>query len=317
MKQKFNPYKITAPLLTIFIFCISNTSFAQQDPESTQYLYNMSILNPAYATDDPETINLGAFYRAQWVGAVGGPTTGMFFAHTPIAKKMEGGISIVHDEIGDVVRETNVFLDYAYVLTLNDWSKLSFGIKAGATFFSTNYNGFIYSDPEPDPAFSENLSRTFPNIGMGAFFFGENFYAGLSAPNLLKSKHLEKDSGIVALGKEEIHFFLTGGYIFELDEKWKLKPNFMTKAVGGAPLSMDLNANILYNDRLEFGLGYRFGDAMNAMVNFKINRALRIGYAYDHTVSNLGRFNNGTHEIMLLFDIDLFGMGMDKSPRFF
>lgn len=309
--------KYKAILFFGFIYLCSWKGYSQQDPESTQYLYNMSILNPAYATDDIETINLGAFYRAQWVGSVGGPTTGMFFAHTPIAKKMEGGISIVHDQIGDVVKETNVFLDYAYVLTLNRWSKLSFGLKAGATFFSTNYNGFIYSDPDPDPAFDGNLSRTFPNIGMGVFFFGDNFYAGLSAPNLLKSKHLEKDSGIVALGKEEIHFFLTGGYVFELDEKWKLKPNFMTKAVGGAPLSMDLNANVLFNDRFELGIGYRFGDAMNAMFNMKVNKSLRIGYAYDHTVSNLGRFNNGTHEIMLLFDIDLFGMGMDKSPRFF
>lgn len=303
----------------IFILFISLVSNAQQDPQYTQYMYNMSVLNPAYATDNADVINFGALYRAQWVGSVGGPTTGSFFAHSPIAKKVEMGLSIIHDEIGDVVKETNVFVDFAYVLKLNETNKLSFGVKGGATFFSTNFDGFVYSDELPDPAFANNLSKTFPNIGVGTFYFGENYYLGLSSPNLLKTKHLEKQDGIVETGVEEIHYFFTGGYVFNLNDNLKFKPAFMTKAVSGAPLSVDITTNFLINNVFEIGAGYRWDDSVSGLVNFKITPALRIGYAYDYTVSNLGRFNSGSHEIMVLFDLNKKGKnnGYDKSPRFF
>ena len=295
---------------------------AQQDAQYTQYIYNMSVLNPAYATDNADAINLGGLYRAQWVGSVGGPTTGTFFGHAAFGKNVEGGLSIIHDQIGDVVKETNVFADFAYVLPLNESHKLSFGLKAGATFFSTNFNGFVYSDVLPDQAFANNLSRTMPNVGVGTYYFGENYYLGFSAPNLLNSKHLEKQDGIIRTGSEEVHYFLTGGYVFTLNDKLKLKSAFMTKAVSGAPISIDVTTNVLINNVFEAGIGYRLGDSMSGLVNFKVTPTLRVGYAYDYTLSNLGRFNSGSHEIMLLFDLSKSGNnnttnGYDKSPRFF
>ena len=293
-------------------------SMAQQDPQYTQYMYNMSVINPAYATEG-EDINVGALYRTQWVGTVGAPNTGSLFVHVPLQEKIQVGLSIINDQIGNVVNETNVYADFAYILSLGSKTKLSLGVKAGASFFNTNFNDFIYSDVLPDPAFANNLSKTFPNIGAGAYVFGANYYVGFSAPNLLNSKHLERDSGILANGVEEIHFFLTGGYVFELNEQLKLKPAFMTKAVSGAPLSLDLTANLLINNVLEVGAGYRFDDAVTGLANFRITPSMRIGYAYDYTLSNLGRFNSGTHEIMILFDINKIGnsKGYDKSPRFF
>ena len=252
----------------MFLVCIS--VFSQQDAQYTQYMYNQNVLNPAYATDDADIVNFGALYRAQWVGSVGGPTTGSFFAHSVIGKRLEGGLSLVHDQIGDVVKETNIYADIAYVIPMNESTKLSLGIKAGATFFNTNFNGFVYSDPIPDPAFAENLSRTFPNIGVGAFYFGDQFYVGFSAPNLLESEHLDNDNGIVTSGVEAVHFFLTGGYVFNLNDNLKLKPAFMTKAVSGAPLSVDMTANVLIQNKLEFGIGYRLDDSVSALANFRI-----------------------------------------------
>lgn len=310
-------YKNIKYIIQSFLLLVGVMTFAQQDPQYTQYMYNMSMLNPAYATDNPESINLGLLYRAQWVGSVGGPTTGTFFAHSPITNRVEGGISVMHDEIGGVVKETKVFADIAYVIPVGETHKLSFGIKAGASFFSTNFDGFVYSDPLPDPAFAANLSKTFPNIGVGAFYFGEQFYLGFSAPNLLRSKHLEQDSGVVVNGVQEIHMFMTGGYVFQLNDQLKLKPAFMNKMVAGAPISLDLTVNALFNENFEIGLGYRFDDSIIALVNMKVAPPLRIGYSYDYTLNNLGRFNSGSHEIMLLFDISTASKGYDKSPRFF
>lgn len=317
MKNRFLKYLITTALILM-----AAKSSAQQDPMFTHYMYNMSVINPAYATDNADVLNLGGLYRAQWVGAVGGPTSGTFFAHKSISKQVELGISVVHDQIGDVVNENNVFVDFAYVLPVSEKTKLSFGAKAGATFFDTNFNGFEYTDPELDPAFANNISKVFPNIGAGMYLFGENYYAGISVPNLLMTKHLERQDGIIADGVEAMHYFITGGYVFTFNgnDNFKLKPAFMAKAVSGAPLSIDFTTNVLINNKFELGVGYRHGDSVSGLTSFYLTPTLRVGYSYDYTLTNLRNFNSGSHEVFLLFDIDFgkfSGNGYDKSPRFF
>jgi len=306
-------------ILLYITFFLSITSVsAQQDPEYTHYMYNMSLVNPAYATGVPAMMNFGGLYRSQWVGAVGAPKTFTFFGHTAISEKVEAGISFISDDIGDgAKKENNVYADFAYVLDLGGKNKLSLGLKAGISSMQTNFNGFRFNDPAVDMAFAENINTTKPNIGVGAYYFRDNLYVGLSVPNLLKSKYIEEKSGVNAFGSDNIHTFLTAGYVFQLDDMWKLKPAFMTKIVKGAPLSIDLTANVLYNNKFEFGAAYRIDDSVSALFNFNVTPTLRVGYAYDYTLTNFGQFNSGTHEIMLLFDLDLLGKGFDKSPRFF
>jgi len=200
--------------------------------------------------------------------------------------------------------------------------RLSFGAKAGATFFDTNFNGFVYSDPLPDPTFQNNISKVFPNIGAGMYLFGKNYYAGVSVPNLLMTKHLERTDGITTTGVEQMHYFLTGGYVFTFNgnDNFKLKPAFMARAVSGAPLSLDITTNVLINNKFELGAAYRNGDSVSGLASFYITPTLRIGYSYDYTLTNLRNFNSGSHEVFLLFDLDfakLSNKGYDKSPRFF
>lgn len=306
-------------LFISFFFYIATVS-AQQDPEYTHYMYNMSVVNPAYATGTPAMINAGGLYRTQWVGAIGAPKTYTFFGHSALSEKVEVGISLVSDDIGDgAKKENNFYADFAYVLNLGGKNKLSLGLKAGFSALQTNFNGFVLQsgNAATDAAFAEDINVTKPNIGVGAYYFRDNFYVGLSAPNLLKSKQIEEKSGINAYGSEEIHTFLTAGYVFQINDMFKFKPASMAKFVKGAPVAVDITANFLYNEKFEFGAAYRINDAVSALFNINVTPSLRVGYAYDYTLSNLGQFNSGTHEIMLLFDIDLLGKGYDKSPRFF
>lgn len=307
-------------LVIICISLVSTQVKAQQDPQFTNYMYNMSVINPAYATDNVGVINMGGFYRTQWVGAEGSPKTATLFVHTPINEKIEMGLSVVSDAIGDVVHENNIYVDFAYVLPVSDKNKISFGVKGGVTFYDANFDGFVYTDPNPDAAFASNINQTFPNLGLGTYFFSENYYIGFSAPNLLSTKHLEQKDGIEVMGIEAIHYFLTGGYVFDLKENLKFKPAFMVKGASGAPLSVDLTANVLINNFIEFGVGYRVDDSVCGLANIYVTPNLRVGYSYDYTVSNLGDFNSGTHEIFILFDLDKSNISSkkyDKSPRFF
>lgn len=306
-------------ILFIILFFYKDIA-AQQDAQYTQYMYNMSVVNPAYATANLGVVNFGTLYRTQWAGAVGAPKTLTFFAHTPFNKKVELGLSLISDDIGDgLVKENNFYADFAYLLKLDEKHSLSLGIKAGISTFDTNFNGLRLPEFQDDVAFNDNINSSFPNIGIGAFYFAENYYAGISAPNLLSSKHLENNEGIAKIGAEEIHVFITGGYVLELNDQLKFKPSFMARGVKGAPLVFDISANVLFNDRFEGGLSYRLDDSVSALFNIKALPSMRIGYAYDYTLSNLGSFNSGSHEIFVLFDLDLRSLkkGYDKSPRFF
>ena len=293
---------------------------AQQDPQYTQYMYNMSIVNPAYTTQNKGMLNLGSLYRSQWKNAIGAPTTFTFFAHTPFSKKIEMGVSIISDDIGDgALRENNIYADFAYILKLDDKSNLSLGLKAGITIFESNFTDFMLPDIQEDPLFNENLNNTFPNTGIGVYYNRSNFYAGLSIPNLLTIKHIENKNGINRIGAEAVHLFGIMGYVYTVNSNIKLKPSLLTKMVKGSPISIDASLNVLFNNRIESGLSYRLNDAISAMFNIAVLPPLRIGYAYDYTLSNLGAFNSGTHELFVLFNFDLLGIkkGYDKSPRFY
>lgn len=309
-------------LFIIILVSACLKGFAQQDAQFTQYMYNMSVINPAYATSEMGVLNLGAIYRTQWVGAVGAPKTGSFFAHTPIKENMEIGLSFINDQIGEgAVTENTIAADFAYIITLNEKVKLSFGAKAGVNLFSIDHNGFVLPDGtivgqnSNDPAFG-NINKSFLNLGAGTFLYSDNYYLGLSVPNFLPNKHLKENSGV---GTDEMHFFLTGGYVWNINDKLKFKPATMVKAVQGAPLSFDITANFLINNRFEAGAAYRFDDSVSGLVGFRVTPTLRVGYAYDYTLSNLGDYNSGSHEVFLLFDLGLENLskGYEKSPRFF
>ncbi|WP_422106120.1 type IX secretion system membrane protein PorP/SprF [Winogradskyella sp.] len=318
--KNFNINNKIATIIGLMLLMCTQT-YAQQDPQFTQYMYNMSVINPAYATAEQDILNIGGLYRSQWVGVEGAPETATFFAHAPVSERVELGISFVNDRIGNVVNENNVYADFAYVLPVGLESKLSLGVKAGFTFFNTDFSGFNLQsgNVSTDIAFNENINQTFPNVGAGVFYFTNKYYIGLSAPNLLTSTHLETENGVRTTGVESIHYFLTGGYVFDINDNLKFKPAFMLRGVEGAPLAADFTANVLINEKVEAGLGYRLEDAVSALVNFRITKDLRVGYAYDYTTSNLSDFSSGSHEIFILFDVDLFGLknGYDRSPRFF
>jgi type IX secretion system PorP/SprF family membrane protein len=293
---------------------------SQQDPQYTQYMYNMSVINPAYTTNDTGLINFGTLYRSQWNSVVGAPKTLTFFAHAALSKKIETGISFISDEIGaGAAKENNMYADFAYTLKLDEKSDIALGLKAGITNFNTNFDGFRLPEFQDDDAFNDNINSTFPNIGIGAFYHRNNFYSGLSVPNLLHSKHIDNKNGINTMGAEEMHVFFTAGYVYELNSSIKIKPSTLIKAVNNAPLSVDVSINALFNEKLEAGLAYRLDDSISAMFNINILTGVRAGYAYDYTLSNLGEFSSGSHEIFILFNLDLLGLkkGYDKSPRFY
>lgn len=295
-------------LLGVLILMSITTVFGQQDPQYTQYMYNMNILNPAYA-GSKGVGSIGLLGRTQWVSVDGAPQTVTLSAHTPIGNNLGAGLSVIHDEIGPV-KEDNIYADISYTINTSETGRLAFGIKAGLTVLDVRMVDVV-DDNDP---LNVPINITKPNFGAGLYYYTDKFYASLSAPNFLETRHLEKEGGVVSSASEKMHFFFTSGYVFDVAHNLKLKPSAMFKAAEGIPLSVDLSLNLLVDEKFEVGLSHRFDDSISGMVGFQVNDDFRIGYAYDHTTSSYGEFNSGSHEIMLLFDFNRRNL---KSPRFF
>ena len=278
-------------------------------------MYNMSVMNPAYA-GSKETISGGLLYRKQWIEIEDAPTTGTFFLHSPVGKNVGMGLSAISDKIGPV-EENNIYGDFSYTLNLGGEHRLAFGLKAGATFhkvglFTDIGNGNV---PDPnDPAFSEDSNKTFFNLGSGLFYYTNKYYVSFSIPNMLKSTYLDYNGR--KFGTETLHYFLTGGYVFDISPNVRFKPFAMVKSAFNAPTSFDISTNFLFNDKFEVGATYRLQDSFGAMVNYAITPGLKIGYAYDHIVSDLNITTPSSHEVILLFDLN-FPKKVSQSPRYF
>lgn len=308
--------KITIFLVFGFLIFI-NDAFGQQDPQYTQYMYNMNVVNPAYA-GSRGTLSLGLLGRTQWTDVDGSPKTGTFDIHAPVGRNVGAGFSVIVDEIGPV-KEQNIYADLSYTLTTSEEGRLAFGLKGGLTLQNIDLLSVILPQtPNGDDAlFNENVNETYPNFGAGVYYYTNKYYVGFSVPNILKSKHYERSGGVITKASEEMHYFLTGGYVFDLSGTLKFKPSLMFKGVTGAPLSVDISANFLMYDRLELGASYRIEDSISALINFAVTPDFRVGYAYDYTVSDFSNTNtSGSHELILLYDIDFSKKNL-KSPRFF
>ena len=301
-------------LVTLSVIAFTVELHAQQDPHYTQYMYNMSVMNPAYA-GSKENLSLGLLHRKQWVEIEDAPTTTTFFGHAPVGKNVGMGLSVISDKIGPV-EENNIYADFSYTLNLGGEHKLAFGLKTGLTLHKVGLYDEVYPTlpDEFDPAFFFFFSNSYFNIGSGLFYYTNKYYLGFSIPNLMKSKHLDFNGR--EFGSEVSHYFVTGGYVFDINDNVKFKPFFMMKSAFEAPTSWDLSANFLFNEKFEIGGTYRLEDSFGAMVNYAITPNIKLGYAYDHIVSDLNVTTPSSHEIILLFDLN-FPKKVSSSPRFF
>ena len=306
-------------LSLLIIFLVAKASQAQQDAQYTEYMYNTMSINPAY-TGTRSAMSIAALHRSQWVGLEGAPQTQTFNIHSPVGKNVGLGLSVTHDEIGPT-NETYIDIDYSYRLMLSENRRLSFGLKGGGHFLNVNFaklNQYI-----PELTTDDNVRNRFsPNVGIGIYYYSKQSYIGLSIPNLLETNHFYNSSDSEAstnyIAKENINYYLIGGYVFDLSPLWKFKPAGLVKVVFGSPLQVDVSGNFMFNNRFILGAAYRWSAAISGMGGIQISDHILIGLAYDREVTELGktRFNNGSFEVIFRYDF------FDKvskliAPRFF
>lgn len=306
--KRANPYCMA---LLAFALGSGGAGHAQQDPLYSQYMFNTLAFNPGYA-GSADVFTAMALSRHQWLGFKGAPTTQTLSLHSPLpGNKLALGGNLIHDVAGPA-KQNSAFIDVAYRLRVAGETRLAFGLSGGINHFAADLASL--STVEQDPHNANISGKLLPNFGFGIYLHGPRYYVGLSAPKLLENEIGE--DGVVATNREKRHYFVMAGHVMPLGPDLMFRPSVMLRAVEGAPLSLDLNANFLLRERVWFGAMYRLGNALGVMAQYQVNEQLRVGYAFDMTTTRIGAYNAGTHELMLGYDLK-YTKGRTISPRYF
>ncbi|MFC4269663.1 PorP/SprF family type IX secretion system membrane protein [Polaribacter marinivivus] len=283
----------------LLLFLVISNVYTQQLPNYTQYLYNMQVINPAFAGYRAD-LSISALSRDQWVGVPGAPTTRTFSVNARTSRGLGLGATFVSDKLG-LSETTNINFDASYTLITSRYSRLAFGLKGGYTFFSNN----LADGLTPDNDVYASTTGKFLNIGFGALFYNQKFYVGVSLPYLLETPqfYIQDNYNRGSLATHQ-NVFLSAGYLYEISENFMFKPTTMIRYTTNAPISVDINANVLYKESIEAGLSYRFNNSVSALFTLILNKKYRIGYAYDYKINNaIGNFNS--HEFILHVDFSI------------
>lgn len=298
----------------ILLFALMFTgivSYAQQDAQFTQYMYNTINVNPAYA-GSRGALSIFALHRTQWVGLDGAPVTNAVSINTPLNSSNLGlGVSVINDKIGPT-HENTISADLSYTIQASDTYKLSFGVKATANLFDLDVSRL--TPKQAGDLSLQNFNKFTPNIGAGLYLHSDKAYVGVSVPNFIETNRY--DDNDVKMFKEKKSFYLIAGYVFDLNSSIKFKPALLTKMVSGAPLQVDLSGNFLFNNKFMIGAAYRWSAAVSGMVGFQISDGMYIGYGYDLETTNLDNYNSGSHEIFLRYELFKNNKKI-TTPRFF
>lgn len=305
--------------LIIICVLVSLSSMAQQEPQHTMYRFNGLLFNPAYA-GSRDALSIAAIYRWQWVNVEGSPQTGSFSINSPLKNdRIALGLSFDADRY-TVVHNDKIEGSFAYRIPVGKKKKIKISLGVGVS--ATNIRAKLTDvglTQTGDNRFSDNINLWMPNISAGVYVYSQKFFAGISVPDILSNSLVRKGDvweRSVTASHQYTSMYATAGYVFDLGKKVKFAPSVMLKYTPKyAPVSIDFNANFIFIDRLWLGISYRLSDSYGFMAAFNITRQLRIGYAYDLTVSPVSHFTTGSHEIMAGYDFDFRNKKM-VNPRY-
>ncbi len=286
------------------------TSFSQQLPLYSQYLLNDFLLNPAIAgTQTYIPVRLTA--RQQYLGFDGAPQTFALAAHSPFMRgKMGAGGFIFSDKIG-AVSQTGLQLAYSYHIPINQDINLSLGLGFRAFQYVLDESKLVYVDQQDEAITGAKESAFVPDADFGTYVYASNWFAGLSVAQLIQYKVKLGDVNIESTSSTVRHYFLTGGYLFDVNENIQVQPSILVKATERTPVNIDFNVKGIYQKNYWLGLSFRSDKSLITMLGVKYDKYY-LGFAYDYSFSDIKNYSSGSVEIVLGVNI---GEGANRGSK--
>lgn len=290
--------KILQLLICIFV---ASGARGQITPVTDQYILNPILINPAQ-TGSRGTLNVAAFYRRQWVGIKGAPETLTLSADAPLSNGKIGlGFSIISNKIG-VTKETSVSTAYSYSVKALG-GDLSLGLRAGLFGTNTRWSDLIVLDPGDELSLVDSKVYLVPDFSFGMYLSYDHYFAGISIPRLLGYKfNFDKNRYSLKVNPGEYYYLLNTGYVFDIAPGIKFFPSTLVSLSPGNKTLLDINAHFGFSDKLWTGISYRSNKSMAALFQFAVNDQLKFAYSYYLDFSKLGRYSNGSHEVMIRYE---------------
>jgi len=287
--------------LAILFFLIGLSVHGQQRPLQSLYMFDPLIINPAYAGSQVQLTGT-AIYRNQWVNFPGAPKTLTATAHSGFRKNRVGvGLLAASDQIG-IHNETSLYGIYSYKLPINKYKKstLSFGLQGGFDLLKSDFTSLNNRDPD---RFGINRDLNW-NFGAGLYYRDKKFWGGFSVPYILNATFIQ-DETLNSTARQFRYYYLMGGFTQQISPHVKLVPSTLIRIQEQAPVSFDLNLITVLYDVVGIGFSYRLDDSIVGLFELQINNNFHVGYAYDFTTSDIRRYSNGTHELMINYRIKI------------
>jgi len=291
-------FQFSQLVIIIGIIIVSITSVeAQQSSIYSNFMFNRLAINPGYAGSQDQ-LNVTAVHRRQWENFEGAPTTSAFSAHKYVKEKNIGlGMMASSDQIG-IHTDNRLYLMYAYKIKTKAGT-LSLGLQGGFSRLNSDFTKLNLRS-ERDVNMSGVRNDFNPNFGTGAYFSNNNFYAGISVPYLINNK-LEGTTEALAQAQESRYYMLSSGVVLDVNRDIKVVPSVLLRVQERNAMGVDINTNVVIKDLLTVGLSYRSEMALTAIMGLNLSENLSMGYAYDLTNTDIGRYSSGSHEFMLNF----------------
>ena len=299
-------------IIVLFILSIYSNIFSQQEGLFTQYMFNPSILNPAYTVSNANPM-LFLQQRTQWGDLEGAPQTNFLnFNHPSLFNNLGLGVSIVNDNLGPVNDFSSSF-DLSTLVRINDNWNTSLGLKFSYNVLNVNFDILNIYNPN-DPYFLNSIEDQGSfNLGFGVFLYSEESYVGFSSPFVFKNSHFDSES-VLYKATDEQHFYLTAGHVFQLKNDIKLKPSIITRYVSNLPLQLDFSVNAFFFEKFILGTSHRINSAFSFLAGFYASKNLMIGYSHDAETNRLKDFAGNSSEFFLKWEITPKEI---INPRFF
>ena len=298
----------------LILLTLAIPAFGQQQPSTDLYMFEGLALNPAYAGTQVQ-ISATLIHRDQWVNFPGAPKTQFFSSHSSFMRNKIGvGLMVTRDRIG-IHEDLSAYGSFAFKI-LSKKGNLSMGLQAGVNSISSDFTMLNIKD-QTDILLQGKVTTLNPNFGAGLYYYNAKSYLGFSVPYILNSDIVAIE-GVLSEARRYRYYYLYGGTTMDVNKDVKFKPAALIRFQEGSPLSFDLNGSFVLYETVGVGVSYRWDDSLITLFEVKLHESLHLGYAYEITLSEIGQYSNGTHEIMInwRYKIPLVHKGLD-CPSYF
>jgi len=283
--------------LIITALIVVQSVIAQQLTSVSQYMENKYVFNPA-VVGTMSYSPLALTYKRMWTGMDDAPTMQMISSHFLAADNMGLGGKIFNYSTG-ALSKMGIEGTYSYILPVgSSGAKLSLGLSAQLYQFYLNKSKLTLEQMDDDVMLFGSEKLITPDAAFGAYYYTDKYYAGLSAYQLFNRK-VDLMTDKILENRQVRHYFLTGGYNYDINSNFSVEPSILAKFVEAGILQIDINAKVTYKQMVWLGLSYRTKDAVAVNLGIRKDRFI-FGYSYDYSLTDIRNYSVGSHELLFI-----------------